>query len=55
MILIVMYFVWVKRTLFISVSGRPLITVSVADWNSRKLEGMDGFVNAFFQVKDMVR
>lgn len=53
-VLLVMYFVWVKRTLFISVSGRPLITVSVADWNSRKLEGMDGFVNAFFQVKDMV-
>jgi hypothetical protein len=54
LLLLVMYFVWVKRTLFISVSGRPLITVSVADWNSRKLEGMDGFVNAFFQVKDMV-
>jgi len=55
LILIIMYFVWVKRTLFVSVSGRPLITVSVADWNSRKLEGMDGFVNAFFQVKDMIR
>jgi hypothetical protein len=55
LILLVMYFIWVKRTLFISVSGRPLITVSVADWNSRKLEGMDGFVNAFFQVKDMIR
>ena len=55
LLLLVMYFVWVKRTLFISVSGRPLITVSVADWNSRKLEGMDGFVNAFFQVKDMIR
>jgi len=50
--LLVMYFVWVKRTLFVSVSGRPLITVSVADWNSRKLEGMDGFLNAFFQLKD---
>jgi hypothetical protein len=52
--LLVLYFVWVKRTLFVSVSGRPLITVSVSDWNSRKLEGMDGFVNAFFQVKDAV-
>jgi hypothetical protein len=51
-VLLVMYFLWVKRTLFVSVSGRPLITVSVADWTSRKLEGMDGFVNAFFQVKD---
>ncbi len=50
--LLIMYFVWVKRTLFVSVSGRPLITVSVADWNSRKLEGMDGFVNTFFQMKD---
>ncbi|MEO8288812.1 MAG: hypothetical protein ABI670_20530 [Chloroflexota bacterium] len=52
--LLVMYFLWVKRTLFVSVSGRPLITVSVSDWNSRKLEGMDGFVNAFFQMKDAV-
>ena len=47
--LLVLYFVWIKRTLFVSVSGRPLITVSVSDWNSRKLEGMDGFVNAFFR------
>jgi hypothetical protein len=52
LVLLIMYFVWVKRTLFVSVSGRPLITVSVADWNSRKLEGMDGFLNAFFQMKD---
>lgn len=55
LILLLMYFLWVKRTLFVSVSGRPLITVSVSDWNSRKLEGMDSFVNAFFQVKDVVR
>jgi hypothetical protein len=55
LILLLMYFLWVKRTLFVSVSGRPLITVSVSDWNSRKLEGMDSFVNSFFQVKDMVR
>jgi hypothetical protein len=54
LVLLVMYFIWVKRTLFVSVSGRPLITVSVADWSSRKLEGMDGFVNAFFQMKDAV-
>jgi hypothetical protein len=51
-VLLVMYFLWVKRTLFVSVSGRPLITVSVADWTPRKLEGMDSFVNAFFQMKD---
>src|SRR5205823_3807472 len=54
LVLLVMYFLWVKRTLFVSVSGRPLITVSVADWNSRKLEGMDSFVNSFFQMKDAV-
>ncbi|HEX8218795.1 MAG TPA: hypothetical protein VF914_06230 [Chloroflexia bacterium] len=49
---LVRYFFHVKRTLFISVRGRPLITVSIADWNTRKLEGMDSFVNAFFQIKD---
>ncbi|MBF6614587.1 MAG: hypothetical protein IVW55_15855 [Chloroflexi bacterium] len=49
---IVGYFLWTKRTLFVSVSGRPLITVSITDWNSRKLEGMDAFVNSFFQLKD---
>jgi len=46
------YFFWVKRTLFVSVRGRPLITVSITDWNARKLEGMDSFINAFSQVKD---
>jgi hypothetical protein len=51
-LLLVRYFLHVKRTLFISVRGRPLITVSIADWNTRKLEGMDSFVNAFFQIKD---
>jgi hypothetical protein len=52
--LLVNYFFWVKRTLFLSVGGRPLITVSVTDWNPRKLEGMDAFVNAYSQVKDAV-
>jgi len=46
------YFFWVKRTLFVSVRGRPLITVSITDWNARKLEGMDSFINAFSQAKD---
>lgn len=46
------YFFWVKRTLFVSVRGRPLITVSITDWNAKKLEGMDSFINAFSQVKD---
>lgn len=49
---LVRYFLHVKRTLFVSVKGRPLITVSISDWNTRKLEGMDSFVNAFFQIKD---
>jgi hypothetical protein len=51
--LLVNYFFWVKRTLFLSVGGRPLITVSITDWNARKLEGMDSFINAFSQVKDV--
>ena len=46
------YFFWIKRTLFLSVGGRPLITVSLTDWNARKLEGMDQFINAYSQVKD---
>src|SRR5207302_8033045 len=50
--LLVNYFFWVKRTLFLSVGGRPLITVSITDWNTRKLAGMDSFINAFSQVKD---
>jgi ribosomal protein L40E len=54
LILLATYFFWVKRTLFVSVKGRPLITVSISDWNTRKLEGMDAFVNAFFQVKDAI-
>jgi hypothetical protein len=52
--LLVNYFFWVKRTLFLSVGGRPLITVSITDWNARKLEGMDAFINTFSQVKDAV-
>ena len=52
--LLARYFFWTKRTLFVSVKGRPLITVSIADWNQRKLEGMDSFVNAFFGIKDLM-
>jgi hypothetical protein len=53
--LLVNYFFWVKRTLFLSVGGRPLITVSITDWNARKLEGMDQFINIYSQVKDSTR
>lgn len=48
------HFFWVKRSLFVSVKGRPLITVSMTDWNPRRLANMDGFVNAFFQIKDFL-
>jgi hypothetical protein len=49
---IIRYLLWVKRTLFVSVKGRPLITVSIADWSRKRLDGMDEFVNAFFQIKE---
>jgi hypothetical protein len=48
------FFFWTKRTLFVSVKGRPLITVSISDWSQKKLDGMDEFVNAFFQIKDLM-
>jgi hypothetical protein len=46
------YFFWVKRSLFLSVGGRPLIVVSLSGWSGKKLEAVDGFVNAFSQAKD---
>ncbi len=52
--LLVRYFFHIKRTLFVSVKGRPLITVSIADWNTSRLDGMDTFVNSFFQIKDFI-
>ncbi len=52
--LLARYFLWIKRSLFVSVKGRPLITVSMTDWNSAQLAGMDAFVNSFFQVKDFM-
>ncbi len=52
LLLMARYFLWRKRSLFVSVKGRPLITVSMADWKSGKLAGMDAFVNAFFEIKD---
>jgi hypothetical protein len=48
------YFFWTKRTLFVSVKGRPLITVSISDWSQKRLDGMDEFVNSFFQIKDLM-
>ncbi|HMA34995.1 MAG TPA: hypothetical protein VKY74_11010 [Chloroflexia bacterium] len=49
------YFFWVKRSLFLSVGGRPLIVVSVSGWSPKKLEPVDSFVNAFSQAKDRAR
>ncbi len=46
------YFFWVKRSLFLSVGGRPLIVVSISGWSGRKLTTVDAFVNAFSQAKD---
>ena len=51
---IIRSFFWTKRTLFVSVKGRPLITVSISDWSQKRLDGMDEFVNAFFQIKDFM-
>ncbi len=49
------YFFWVKRSLFLSVGGRPLIVISVTGWNAKKLEPVDQFVNAFSAAKDRER
>jgi len=46
------YFFWVKRSLFLSVGGRPLIVVSISGWSSSKLAAVDSFVNAFSMAKD---
>ena len=52
--LLARFFLWIKRSLFVSVKGRPLITVSMTDWKASQLVGMDTFVNSFFQVKDFL-
>jgi hypothetical protein len=54
LLVLLRFLAWTKRTLFVSVKGRPLITVSIADWSQKKLDGMDEFVNAFFQIKDLM-
>lgn len=51
-LLLAMYFFWLKRTLFVSVSGRPLINVSVSEWGARKFDALDAFINTFAQIKD---
>jgi hypothetical protein len=51
-VLLFTYFFWVKKSLFLSVGGRPLIVISLSGWSNKKLEGVDTFVNAFSQTKD---
>ena len=46
------YFFWVKKSLFLSVGGRPLIVISLSGWSPKRLEGVDTFVNTFSQAKD---
>src|SRR5690349_19753611 len=50
--LLATYFFWVKKSLFLSVGGRPLIVISLSGWTAKRLEGVDLFVNAFSQIKD---
>ncbi len=48
------YFFWIKKSLFLSVGGRPLIVISLSGWSPKRLEGVDTFVNTFSQAKDAV-
>jgi hypothetical protein len=48
------YFLWVRRTLFVSVKGHPIIELSVSNWESRISRDMDAFVNRLFQIKDQM-
>ena len=52
--LLLTYFFWIKKSLFLAVGGRPLIVISLSGWSPKKLEGVDTFVNAFSQAKDNV-
>lgn len=55
LLMLASYFFWVKRSLFLSVGGRPLIVVSISGWSGKKLESVDSFVNAFSQAKERER
>ena len=48
------YFLWVRRTLFVSVRGHPIIELSVSNWESRIPADMDAFVNQLFHIKDQM-
>ena len=51
-LLLASYFFWVKKSLFLSVGGRPLIVISLSGWSPKRLEGVDTFINAFSQAKN---
>jgi hypothetical protein len=53
-VLISTYFFWIKKSLFLSVGGRPLIVISLSGWSPKRLEGVDAFINTFSQAKDAV-
>ena len=46
LILLATYFFWMKKSLFLSVGGRPLIVVSLTGWSTKRLEGVDILINA---------
>ncbi len=53
-VLLSTYFFWIKKSLFLSVGGRPLIVISLSGWSPKRLEGVDTFINTFSQAKDAV-
>ena len=49
---IVSYFLYVSKSLFVSVHGRPLITVSISGYRPHDLDEIDNFINALAAAKD---
>lgn len=49
---VVSYFLYVNKSLFVSVHGRPLITVSISGYRPRNLDEVDNFINALAAAKD---
>ncbi len=51
---IISYFLYISKSLFVSVHGRPLITVSISGYRPRNLDEVDNFINALAAAKDGV-
>jgi hypothetical protein len=51
---IVSYFLYVSKSLFVSVHGRPLITISISGYRPRNLDDVDNFINALAAAKDAI-